>query len=115
MSQIIPIPLSTEEVVFGLQPRTREEEKAATLRNWISFNLRDLIMQEERKAWKYDKYTPEHETKFIQKFNNLIQNELTEKHHSYKHRGLVQKFQSIVSVNSVIEKGHDGEYRWKYI
>ena len=113
--QIIPIPLSKEEVVFGLQARTREEEKAAILRNWVSFNLRHLIMQEERKAWKYEKYTAEHGNNFVQKFNNLMQNELTEKHHSYKHRGLEHKFQSIISVNNVIQQGQDGEYRWTYV
>ena len=67
--QIIPIPLSKEEVVFGLQARTRAEEKATILRNWVSFNLRYLIMQEERKAWKYEKYTAEHIKKL---YKNLI-------------------------------------------
>ena len=113
--QIISIPLSKEEVVFGLQARTRDEENAATLRNWISFNLRYLIMQEERKACKYDKYTTEHEKKFVDKYNNFMQNELTEKHHSYKHRGLEHKFQSIISENNVIQQGHDEEYLWKYV
>ena len=89
--KIILIPVFKEERVFGLQARTRAEENATILRNWITFNLRHLIMQEERKAYYIEIYTISHQQKFIQHFNKSMQTELTEKQLLYKFRGLGKK------------------------
>ena len=113
--QIISRPLSKEELAFGLQPRNREEQNATILRNWITFNLRHQIMREERRAYYFGTYTNAHEQKFIQNFNRSMQRELTEKHLLYKFRGLQNKFDSIITVNNVLQQDEQDEYVWKNI
>ncbi len=44
LMKILPVPLSSEEKAFGIQPRLKRETNACTLRNWITFSLRHHFM-----------------------------------------------------------------------
>ena len=113
--KIISRPLSKDELFFGIQPRNSAEENATVLRNWITVNLRNQIMQEERKAHYFKTYTIFHKQKFLQKFNKNMQTELTEKQLLYTFRGLQEKFDNIISVNNVIQQDQANHYVWQYI
>ena len=113
--QIISIPLSKQELAFGLQPRSRVDRNATVLRNWMTFNLRHHIMREERRAYYFGSYTNAHQQKFIRNFNRTMQKDLTEKHLLYKFRGLQNEFDSIVTVGNVLRVDGDGEYVWNSI
>ena len=70
--RITPKPLTVHEMAFGLK-ETKKEKYPVTLRNWITFTLRHLIMLEERKTYTINldsdaKVTPAYE-KFFSKFN----------------------------------------------
>ena len=70
--RIIPIPLTTYEMAMGIQPRTKNETNASTLRNWITFSLREQIMIEERRSY-YQTRSLFHTQAFITRFNQGIE------------------------------------------
>ena len=110
--KVLPLPLCKYEQAFGLHPRSKSELNATILRNWTTFSLRTLIMQEERRAFYIGKYTQLHKDRFIQKFNTSMQAELHDKHVQYIFRGLENKFDAIISANDYIKKDENGEYTW---
>ena len=109
---ILPIPLSTHERAFGLQPRCKGEKNATILRNWITFSLRHHIMKEERRAYYLSSYSSGQERIFFQVFNRSMQRELIEKQLQYRFGGLEQKFDNILSASNVMLRNNDDEYIW---
>ena len=112
--RIIPIPPSTYEMAMGIQPRTKHETNASTLRNWITFSLQEQIMKEERRAY-YQTRSLVHTQAFIARFNQDMKNELNIKHLQYVFRGLETKFDAISTLNEAIGKQDGKKYIWKDI
>ena len=115
LKNIIPLPVSDCEKAFGLQPKTKKKKNATILRNWITFSLRHLIMEEERKAFHIPNYHLCSMEKFFLKFNLRTQEELRIKKLQYDHRNLPDKFQEIVTINKAIASKNDDTYTWKDI
>ena len=110
--KIIPIPVSISEKAYGLQPRKKKETNATTLRNWVTFFLRHLIMLEEREAYHVPNYHHRSMERFFTKFNIKANEELKIKKLQYDHRNLTEKFEKIVTVNKAIASVNDGEIVW---
>ena len=113
--KILPIPISTSEKALGLQPRRKKETNATILRNWITFSLRHLIMQEERRAYHIKDFHLQSVDRFFCKFNYATQEEFRIKKLQYDFRGLSQKFEKITTINKVIATINSGEYILKNI
>ena len=112
LKKIIPVQITNTEKALGLQPRNKREEKATILRNWVTFSLRHLIMEEERRAYHIPHYHLHSVEKFFTKFNHKTHEELRIKNLQYAHRGLSAKFKEIVTINAVVACERDGEYSW---
>ena len=116
--KIFPQPVTTHEMAFGL----KTSEKTffpVTLRNWVTFKLRSMIMLEERKAYKTNENSdswvaPSYE-KFFVKFNYDAKQELTRKKLLYDCQNLSTKFEKIATVNNAISSLEDDEFCWKDI
>ena len=113
--KILPIPISTSEKALGLQPRRKKETNATILRNWITFSLRHLIMQEERRAYHIKDFHLQSVDRFFCKFNYATQEEFRIKKLQYDFRGRSQKFEKITTINKVIATINSGEYILKNI
>ena len=113
--KILGLPITPEEMAFGVQPRNKREEAATVLRNWIGFSLRHHVMREERRAYHLGTYSLTHKQGFVRGFNDSMQRELCEKQLQFKFRGLETKFNSIVSAGGVISRNGDGECVWGVI
>ena len=111
----MPILPNTHEKAFGLQPKTAKQIHHVTLRNWITFSLRNLIMKEERRAYYLSDYAKPSAEKFFIKFNNTIQEELKQKKLLFDFRGLSNKFDKIVTINRAVAVKIHEEYEWKDI
>ena len=115
LKKIIPLQVTNTEKAFGLQPRNKKERKATLLRNWVTFSLRHLIMEEERRAYHIPDYHLHSVEKFFAKFNHKTQEDLICKKLQYDHRQLSTKFKEIVTTNRVVAVERDGEYTWTEI
>ena len=110
---IIPSFPTSLEMAFGLQPANDKDKYPTTLRNWLTFSLRHLIMQEERTAFHAGK-VPSIERFFV-KYNNHVKNELKIKKLQYDFQGLSTKFEKIVTTNNIVAKVDNGKYTWNDI
>ena len=112
LKKIIPVQITNTEKALGLQPTNKKEENATILRNWVTFSLRHLIREEERRAYHIPDYHLHSVEKFFTKFNQKTQEELRIKSLQYAYRGLSAKFKEIVTINKVVAYNRDGEYTW---
>ena len=92
-------------MAFGLT-ETHSHRYPIRLRNWATYTLRSLIIQEEHRMYKINlesdsKVTPSFQ-KFFTKFNYLAIQELREKKLIYDFQGLSEKFEKIVTVNKAV-------------
>ena len=110
---IIPTSPTSLEMAFGLQAANDKEKYQTTLRNWLTFSLRYLIMQEERSAFHAGK-VPSIERFFV-KYNTYVKNELKIKKLQYDFQGLPSKFEKIVTINNIVAKVDNGKYTWNDI
>ena len=111
-------PITRHEMAFGVQPRSKhnkEQRAATTLRNWITFTMRHLIMLEERKAFKANTPLTNAMQKYFVKFNYYLQEEMRLKKLLYDFRDLSHKFKNIATVNNAIAIIVEDEYEWKNI
>ena len=115
ITSIIRIPVTKLEKALGLQPRSRKETNATILRNWITFLLRHLIMEEERRAYHISGYHKKSVETTFRKFNRKMQEEIQIKKLQYDNRDLSHKFREIVTINNAIVHEHNNEYVWKNI
>ena len=102
-------------MAFGLHPRTKKEENATVLRNWITFSFRHQLMKEERKAYHTQNYSATQIRAFIDRFNFHMNQELITKCLQYKFRGLQNKFDNIALINDAIGVKNGDDYTWKKI
>ena len=112
---IIPIPITSSEKALGLQPRSKKETNATILRNWITFLLRHLIMEEERRAYHIPGYHKQSVETSFRRFNQKMHEEIQIKKLQYDYRDLSHKFKEIVTINNAIVHEHNNEYVWKNI
>ena len=110
--QIIPVIPEKYEQVFGLQPLNTDEADAVTLRNWVTFTLRHLIMKEERRAYHTTQYSKPQIKSFIQKFNYHMTKELTTKHLQYKFQGHELKFEAIATASNALGARVNNDLVW---
>ena len=115
LTKIIQVSITKEEMGIGLLPRTKNEIKSTTLRNWITFSLRHHIMKEERKAYYLTNYTGIQEQAFLDGFNYSMAQELSLKRLQYSYRGEEGKFDAIATTNDVIGTKVGDNYVWKNI
>ncbi len=115
ITKIVPIPPRAHERAFGLQPRTRREEDATILRNWVTFSLRHMIMEEERRAYYLPGYSSLRLDAFAKRFNFRMRRELMVKRHQYGFRGLQEKFDRIATFGGAVGTKVDDEYIWNDI
>ena len=115
LKQIIPVTPGKYEQVFGLQPRNKAEVSATTLRNWVTFTLRHLIMKEEKRAHHITQYSVSQKQSFIRKFNQYMTQELVVKHLQYNFQGLITKFEDIATTNNALGAKVRDEIVWKDI
>ena len=83
LMNIIPLPVTNTEKALGLQPQNKREKNATILRNWITFSLRHLIIEEERRAYHIPGYHLYSVEKFFAKFDYKTQEELSIKKLQY--------------------------------
>ena len=107
-----PIAVTNSEKAFGLQPRSKKVVNATTLRNWITFFLRHMIILEEREAYYINNYHLRSMEKFFIKFNFKAQEELKIKKLQFQHRNLTAKFEKIISINNAIATVQEGGITW---
>ena len=116
--KIIPKPVTPYEKAFGLQIERRDDHFPVIMRNWITFLMRHLILQEERRAYSIsliaDPWTPSVE-KFFKHFNHTAHQELAIKKMIFDAQGLALKFEKIVTVNGAVATLAGGEYSWNDI
>jgi hypothetical protein len=115
LTKIDPLSITNEEMGLGMISRTKNERKATTLRNWITFSLRHHIMKEERKAYYLTNYTGVQEQAFVDGFNYSMAQELSLKRLQYSYRGEEDKFDAIATTNGVIGTKVGDNYVWKNI
>ena len=108
--RIIPRSPSLHEKAFGIYPINKKLRYAATLRNWLTFFLRHMIMQEEKVA--YHSGTPPRAPSFFLKFNERVKEALHLKSIQYRSRGLSKKFEDIVTVNEAVSTVKQGVFSW---
>ena len=116
--KIVPQPVTLHEMAFGLQS-SKNTFYQVTLRNWITFNLRLMIMLEERKAHKTNEgsvswVAPSHEN-FFAKFNYEAKQELKDKKLLYDSQNLSGKFEKIATVNNAVSTLDGDKFTWKDI
>ena len=111
--KITPTSLTDLEKAVGLQLKKGKDECATILRNWLTFSLRHLIMQEERRAYHIKDYYLRSVEKFVVKFNFKVQEELKAKKLIYDHRGAPGKFEDIVTYNNVVASVENGVFIWR--
>ena len=79
------------------------------LRNWITFMIREAIMEEERLA--YHASTQPNLTKFMQKINSSLCFEIQMKDIRYKNENRSSFFEKIITFKEVLcKKRENGEY-----
>ena len=111
LMQIIPTQVTNYEKAFGLQPRVKKEEHLITLRNWLTFTLRHLIMAEEKSAYHHRKNTEKREGNLIFKYKRMITEEIATGELYYKFSGREEYFEKILTAKRVIAcKNEEGNY-----
>ena len=84
------------------------------LRNWITYKMREQILQYERKAY-YSSKVPSIAT-FKAKFNQSVASEIKKWMFRYNNEHKLHVFENIVAYKGVLcEKMQEGEYRIKII
>ena len=112
LSELHSAPVSEEEKAFGIvQKRTTT---GILLRNWLTYLLRECIMQEEREA-HYAPNKPNLE-KTKQKFNKSMGLEIQIKAIRYKNENNLASFDKIITHAEVLcKKAEDGEYQIRHV
>ena len=108
--RILPRSSSLYERAFGIYPRNEKTRCAVTLRNWLTFFLRHMVMKEEKIA--YHSGVPPRVSNFFAKFNRMVKDSLSLKGIQYDSRGLSKKFEDIVTVNNVVATIQNGVFSW---
>ena len=97
--QLNPNTVTKNEMAFGLV--TTDYNYGIILRNWITYNLRDLILKEERKS----AFTPLKKPNAIhlkRKLNEKIKSEIIIKKTQHTYKGTIHKYNAIITHKNII-------------
>ena len=100
-----PVPVSEEEMVFGIV--LKKQTTGSLLRNWITFLLRELTMQEERVA--YHASTKPNIQKITKKINISFNFEIHMKAAQYKNENKLEFFDKIITYKEILCKKTENE------
>ena len=107
LKELYPVPVSEEEKAFGIVQK--KATPGVLLRNWLTYLLRDCIMQEEKEAYHSSKPNLE---KIKKKFNQAIEFEIHIKVIRYKNENNLAFFDKVITHEEVLCKKHEnGEYQ----
>ena len=112
--KIIPRQITPHELAFGIQPPRKKDENATILRNYLTFTMRNSIMEEERKAY----YKPSNTNikKFMLAYNNRITEEIATMTDLFHHLGKTESYEKIITTQgAVATKNPNGTYKTKII
>ena len=95
LHKILPIKITSHELAFGIQARIRSEENKVTLRNYLTFTLRNLIMNKERAS--YHKPGCVNNYHFMTTYNNKISENIQIMNMLFRNLGKSTLFYNIVT------------------
>ena len=103
--ELHPEPVSESEMILGIV--RKKQITGSLLRNWITFKMRQVIMQEERLA--YHAATKPNSQKVLQKFVNSLLFEIQIKAIQYKNENRLPFFDEIITYKEVLCKKRGSE------
>ena len=98
LNLLYTFPVTDQEKVFGI---TGDGSPSIILRNWLTFNLRNCIVEQEQKAY-HNKKGKLNEQDIKRKFNDRIKSEVMEKYRIYENLGRLDYFEKIFAVNDFL-------------
>ena len=106
--QLHPVPTSEEEMILGIV--RKKHTIGSLLRNWITFLLRETIMEEEKLS--YYAATKPNVRNVMRKFVNHLRSELYMKSLRYEHENRLSFFEKIFTYKDVLcKKEVNGKYK----
>ena len=112
LKQLHPQMITDEEKAFGITHKTKTI--GILLRNWLTYLLRECILDAERAAY----HTPKlGDLAYIKrKLNMAVKSEIRMKAFRYKNEGKVDFFDKIFTHADILcKKNEDGEYEIKKV
>ena len=104
--KLVPTAVSETEMAFGLQCET----PAALLRNWLTFLLRECILDQEHVAYHNKK--GKRNTEYIKKnYNAKVKDEIRKKLYIYRNLELEEQFVAFFSVNDHLMIRENGDWQ----
>ena len=100
--KIDPLKISPYELAFGIQPKSKSDINMTILRNFLTFTLRNIIMEEERKA--YYKQGRINNQYFITMYNNIISEKIITMNNLFRNIGQSEYFENIITLNSAVAR-----------
>ena len=97
LQNIHPTNITDKEKVFGILGDTPN----IILRNWLTFNLRQCILEQERIAY-YNKKGMQNLIDIKLAYNQLIKSEVWKKHNLYKNLGRTEYFTKMFAINDYL-------------
>ena len=95
--KIDPTPVSDVEKAFGILSQTPK----ATLRNWLTHNLRELIETQEKQAYYNHNYI-RNIAEFKRKYNAKLEKRLHQVCRSYQQSGNIDAFDKYFRIGDVL-------------
>ena len=112
LKELHPTSVTEEEKAFGIIQKNKTT--GILLRNWLTYLLRENILEEERAAHFTLKKTDIEKAK--QKFNNVVESEILIKAFRYKNEQKLEFFDKIITHAEILcKKKEEGEYEIRHI
>ena len=106
LKEIHPIQVTIQERIFGIVQR--KQETSISLRNWLTYLLREFISKEERIAYHSSKKPCLQN--FKQKFNSTVHHEVNLKLWRYKNENNISLFEIITHKNTLCRKKDNEDF-----
>ena len=108
LSKLDPRPVTDEEKSFGIVHI--KKTAGMTLRNWLTYKMREQVMDFERKAYHSPKAASI--SLFKTTFNRAIAYDLKKLMIRFEHEGKLNLFDEVIALKGIlIKKLRDGKYR----
>ena len=109
--KLFPNTITREEKAFGIV--NIKNKPAIMVRNWLTYKIREVILDFERKAYHNPKVASV--TLFKAKFNQEIASEVKKLLYRFKHENRMKKFDEIVCFGHILCEKVGEEYRLKCV
>ena len=109
--KLFPNTITREEKAFGIVNIINKP--AIMVRNWLTYKIREVILDFERKAYHNPKVASV--TLFKAKFNQEIASEVKKLLYRFKHENRMKKFDEIVCFGDILCEKVGEEYRLKCV